>query len=71
MVAFSNEYICFVEHTQLKHTHFHPSHDTTPSKDDDVAASKISEAGKLMKIQLVDFIIIGNGYFSYAEEKRI
>lgn len=27
--------------------------------------------GKLMKIQLVDFIIIGNGYFSYAEEKRI
>lgn len=51
--------------------HNHPSHDTTPSKDDDVAASKISEAGKLMKIQLVDFIIIGNGYFSYAEEKRI
>ena len=44
---------------------------TTPSKDDDIAASKISEAGKLMKIQLVDFIIIGNGYFSYAEEKRI
>ena len=51
--------------------HNHPSHDITPSKDDDVAASKISEAGKLMKIQLVDFIIIGNGYFSYAEEKRI
>ena len=51
--------------------HNHPSHDTTPSKDDDIAASKISEAGKLMKIQLVDFIIIGNGYFSYAEEKRI
>lgn len=51
--------------------HNHPSHDTTSSKDDDVAASKISEAGKLMKIQLVDFIIIGNGYFSYAEEKRI
>ena len=51
--------------------HNHPSHDTTPSKDDDVAASKISEAGKLMKIQLVDFIIIGNGYFSYAEEKRV
>ena len=50
--------------------HNHPSHDTTPSKDDNVAASKISEAGKLMKIQLVDFIIIGNGYFSYAEEKR-
>ena len=36
--------------------HNHPSHDTTPSKDDDVAASKISEAGRLMKIQLVDFI---------------
>ena len=49
--------------------HNHPSHDTTPSKDDDVAASKISEAGKLMKIQLVDFIIIGNGYFSYAERE--
>lgn len=31
----------------------------------------ICGAGKLMKIQLVDFIIIGNGYFSYAEEKRI
>lgn len=57
--------------SEHSNSHNHPSHDTTPSKDDDIAASKISEAGKLMKIQLVDFIIIGNGYFSYAEEKRI
>ncbi|RGG64358.1 hypothetical protein DWW96_09620 [Eubacterium sp. AF17-7] len=48
--------------------HNHPSHDSTPSKEDDEVALKISRAGKLMGIKLVDFIIIGNGYFSYNEQ---
>ena len=48
--------------------HNHPSHDSTPSKEDDEVALNISRAGKLMGIKLVDFIIIGNGYFSYNEQ---
>ena len=69
MVAFSNEYICFVEHTQLKHTHFHPSSDIYPSKEDNKVAERVKRAGELMGIELLDFIIVGNGVYSYSENK--
>ena len=47
--------------------HNHPSGDCTPSKDDIAAHKRIEEAGKLIGIDLMDNIIIGNGYYSMNE----
>lgn len=49
--------------------HNHPSLDTRPSKEDDKLAARIKRAGKLMGIELLDFIIIGYGVYSYSEKK--
>lgn len=54
--------------------HNHPSGELLPSEADDDFTKKISEAGKLMGIQLIDHIIIGayTGYYSYRHaENRI
>ena len=47
--------------------HNHPSGDCAPSPDDNKTTSSIVLAGKLMQIQVLDHIIIGNSYYSYAE----
>lgn len=48
--------------------HNHPSGDPSPSKDDILISRRISEAGKLLGIELLDHIIIGdNCYVSLAE----
>lgn len=48
--------------------HNHPSGDTTPSLDDMRTAKQIKEAGKLMNIELLDFIIVaGSDYYSFDE----
>lgn len=52
--------------------HNHPSGNPNPSKADDDGAYKLSEASKIMGIQMHDFIIIGrNKYFSFREEERL
>lgn len=43
--------------------HNHPSGDTTPSKSDVSLTIRVNEACKLVGIQLIDHIIIGNGTF--------
>lgn len=71
MVAFSNEYICFVEHTQLKHTHFHPSGSLNPSKEDIEITDRLIQLTDLMGIPLLDHIIVGGNnieYFSMREK---
>ena len=71
MVAFSNEYICFVEHTQLKHTHFHPSSNLTPSREEVKMTSRLIDICELVGIPLVDHIIVGCDeaqYFSMREK---
>lgn len=40
--------------------HNHPSGDPTPSRDDMLTTKRISEAGNLIGIELLDHIIIGN-----------
>ena len=47
--------------------HNHPSGDTTPSKDDKVITQRLSEAGKLLGIQVLDHVIVGNKFFSLME----
>lgn len=48
--------------------HNHPSGDPTPSRDDIRLTKRIMEAGKLIGIQLIDHIVIGdNSYISLKE----
>lgn len=51
--------------------HNHPSLDIQPSKEDNRVAIKIKEAGKIMGINLLDFIIVGNGVYSYLKNKEL
>lgn len=48
--------------------HNHPSGDTTPSQEDLNVTKRIAEAGKLMGIELLDHLIIGDdNYYSLAQ----
>jgi len=52
--------------------HNHPSGDTTPSENDISLTRRVQEAGRLIGIELLDHIIIGNNcYMSFAEEKLL
>lgn len=52
--------------------HNHPSGDPTPSKNDILITRRIKEAGRLIGIELLDHIIIGNNcYKSFVEEKLL
>ena len=52
--------------------HNHPSGDITPSENDILLTKRVQEAGKLIGIELLDHIIIGNNcYMSFAEEKLL
>lgn len=51
--------------------HNHPSGDPTPSGEDINVTQRIKESGKLLGIELLDHIIIGNGIFVSLKEKGI
>lgn len=52
--------------------HNHPSGDVAPSNNDLNIMERLSEVGKLVGIELVDFLIIGNGnYYSHKESGGI
>ena len=49
--------------------HNHPSGDPTPSREDCSITQRVKEAGKLVGIQLLDHIVIGDGsYSSFKKE---
>jgi len=49
--------------------HNHPSGNPKPSQEDIKITKKISEAGKMIEINVLDHIVIGgNNYFSFADE---
>lgn len=49
--------------------HNHPSGDVQSSREDRTLTIRLSQAGKLLGIQVLDHIIIGhNTYFSFADE---
>ena len=50
--------------------HNHPSGDVTPSDADERVIYEMIESGRMMKIPMRDFVIIGNGYFSHYEARR-
>lgn len=49
--------------------HNHPSGDPTPSKEDVDVTKRLGEAGKIVGIQLLDHLIIGDGRFCSLKEK--
>ena len=52
--------------------HNHPSGDPKPSQEDKMVTLQLREAGKILKIKLLDHIIIGaESYFSFADEGLI
>lgn len=46
--------------------HNHPSQDVTPSKQDHDVYETIKQAGDLIRVRLIDSIILGNGFYSFA-----
>lgn len=51
--------------------HNHPSGDPTPSREDIVNTRKVYEAGKLIGIELIDHVIIGDNKYISLKEKGI
>lgn len=48
--------------------HNHPSGDPNPSKEDVNVTKRLSEAGRIMGVKVLDHIIIGNSMFSLREK---
>lgn len=58
--------------SQFVMVHNHPTGDVSPSKCDMDTTKEVVEAGKLMKIELCDHIIVGtDGYYSFRAGKLI
>lgn len=51
--------------------HNHPSGDPTPSSDDAAVTRVIVEAGKLMDIEVLDHLVIGQGRFVSMKERGL
>lgn len=51
--------------------HNHPSGDPEPSREDIQITERLKEAGKILGIEVLDHIIIGNGYLSMKKEGLI
>jgi DNA repair protein RadC len=51
--------------------HNHPSGDPQPSEDDLIITKRLTEAGKILGIDVVDHIIITKDYFYSFKEKNI
>lgn len=47
--------------------HNHPSGDPTPSAEDLSITKRLKEAGEILGIRILDHIIIGDSYYSFAE----
>jgi len=48
--------------------HNHPSGDSTPSRGDKVVTQQLANSGKLLGIELVDHIIVGDGDYTSMKE---
>lgn len=54
---------------QIVAAHNHPSGDPKPSEDDIEITKRLTEAGKMMGVEVMDHVIVSkNSYFSFKEE---
>lgn len=51
--------------------HNHPSGDCKPSLADDKTTERVAACGKLLGIRLLDHIIVGDNYYSYAKNNDL
>ena len=51
--------------------HNHPSGDISPSPDDIAVTRAIVEAGKLLDVQVLDHLVIGQGGFASLKERGL
>lgn len=51
--------------------HNHPSGDPEPSKEDIAVTQRLVKAGKIMDIQVIDHIIVGNNIYVSMKEKEV
>ena len=52
--------------------HNHPSGEMTPSRDDIAFTKELYSAGKLMQVDVLDHLIIGNSkFYSFADENKL
>jgi DNA repair protein RadC len=51
--------------------HNHPTGDPTPSTEDLTITRRLIEAGELIGIRILDHIIIGDSYYSFAERGHL
>lgn len=51
--------------------HNHPTGDCRPSYEDNKVTERMKEAGKLLGIELIDHIIIGDGFYSFKGDDKI
>lgn len=51
--------------------HNHPSGECTPSKEDIQVTQRIKESGRIIGIELMDHIVIGDGNFTSLKEKGL
>jgi len=57
---------------QIIAAHNHPSGDPKPSEDDIELTKRLTEAGKMMGVELMDHVIVSkNSHFSFKEEKLL
>lgn len=51
--------------------HNHPSGETKPSKEDLEITKRIGEAGRLLGIEVIDHLIVGDKFFSFLENNLL
>jgi len=56
---------------QIAIVHNHPSDDPTPSSEDAAITKTLAEAGKLLDIEVVDHLVIGQGKYVSMREKEL
>jgi len=57
---------------QIVVAHNHPSGSPEPSEDDIEITKRLTEAGKIMGVEIMDHVIVAkNGHFSFKEEKLL
>lgn len=59
--------LCLCGASRFVLIHNHPSGDTEPSKEDLQTSKRLEECSKLMGVDILDNIIVGDNYYSFKE----
>src|SRR3989337_568681 len=63
---------CMISASSIIVAHNHPSGDPSPSREDIEITKKLSEAGKMMGIELLDHVIIGyDRHYGFRESGQL